>query len=430
MSNFKVKPTKAHINNEITTLDQTHKIKANNFKSRKLTLDKKKARVIECEKQLESLNNTDASNFNNNDYIFNRSKLKSEINTLKYEINDIENDVSEIEYYNLTEEYLMDYYESFDNMDIYDNEDGTIIKKAEEKEDKMPMFLQSTEKSKKKVTRRRKRKVVVENTVNILDYLQKPSPKIENGEIKVKKNRNELFNNYKIAIDPEYRGLNNKKYFSYSKCEDCDRELILIQNDGINVCEECGYACPIIIESEKPNYKDINSEKPGYPYKRSNHFNEWLAQFQAKSSTEIPKEVYDVIFAESKKNRIYNFNNVKKDYIKEILKRHKFTQYYEHIPLIIYKLNGKPPPTLTRETEELLKNSFKEIQEPFELYKPPSRVNFLSYSYVLRKLCELHEFDEFIECFSFLKTKEHMRDQDMIWKKICKHLGWKFYPSV
>ncbi|NQY31278.1 MAG: hypothetical protein HRT69_17650 [Flavobacteriaceae bacterium] len=37
-----------------------------------------------------------------------------------------------------------------------------------------------------------------------------------------------------------------------------------------------------------------------FAYKIINHFNEWLAQFQAKESTEIPKEVFDKIILEIK----------------------------------------------------------------------------------------------------------------------------------
>jgi hypothetical protein len=44
-----------------------------------------------------------------------------------------------------------------------------------------------------------------------------------------------------------------------------------------------------------------------YAYKRINHFNEWLAQFQAKESTEIPAYVYDEDSGGAQEERISNY---------------------------------------------------------------------------------------------------------------------------
>ena len=48
-----------------------------------------------------------------------------------------------------------------------------------------------------------------------------------------------------------------------------------------------------------------------------------------------------------------------------------------------------PAPKLSPYLEDKLKLMFSEIQEPFEKHCPPTRKNFLSYSYVLYKFCEL-----------------------------------------
>ena len=61
---------------------------------------------------------------------------------------------------------------------------------------------------------------------------------------------------------------------------------------------------------------------------------------------------------------------------------------------------------------------------------PPSRKNFLSYAYVLHKFCELLEFDDLLEYFPLLKSREKLHQQDIIWKKICRDLKWQFIPSL
>jgi uncharacterized Zn finger protein (UPF0148 family) len=59
-------------------------------------------------------------------------------------------------------------------------------------------------------------------------------------------------------------------------------ERILVQSEGMFVCPNCGETENAIIESDVPNFKETVSDKPSFPYKRSNHLIEWLNQFQAK----------------------------------------------------------------------------------------------------------------------------------------------------
>ena len=73
---------------------------------------------------------------------------------------------------------------------------------------------------------------------------------------------------------------------------------------------------------------------------------------------------------------------------------------------------------------------FKEIQGPFMKVWPKERKNFLSYSYVLHKFCELLELDHLLEYFPLLKSREKLHQQDVIWKCICQELQWEFIPSI
>ena len=80
--------------------------------------------------------------------------------------------------------------------------------------------------------------------------------------------------------------------------------------------------------------------------------------------------------------------------------------------------------------EEKLRHMFKEIQNPFMKYCPENRKNFLSYSYVLHKFCELLEFDDLLTYFPLLKSREKLQQQDIIWKSICNELKWQYIPSI
>ena len=154
-----------------------------------------------------------------------------------------------------------------------------------------------------------------------------------------------------------------------------------------------------------------------------------LAQFQAKESTDIPDDVYDKILHEIKKQRLLDkFITPKR--MRSILKKLGYNKYYEHVQHIINKVSGVPPPKMTREVEEKFRQMFKQCQEPFTLYCPKNRKNFLSYSYTLHKFCELLELDDFLPCFPLLKSQDKLKEQDRIWKKICEFLSWEYVPSI
>ena len=116
--------------------------------------------------------------------------------------------------------------------------------------------------------------------------------------------------------------------------------------------------------------------------------------------------------------------------MKKILKKLALQQYYEHTTFIISKLSGIPPPTINRETEEKIRLMFKQMQEPFEKHKSKTRTNFLSYSYVLHKVFQLLGLDNFVKYFPLLKNKENLRDQDIVWEKICNELNWDYFASI
>ena len=243
--------------------------------------------------------------------------------------------------------------------------------------------------------------------------------------------RDKLLEQYLQKIHPEHaRGTTVQETDSYGECPECDTEMIFSANEAIFTCTDCGYQQFILVDSDKPSYKDPPREVSYYAYKRINHFNEWLAQFQAKESTEIPQEVYEAICAELKKERILDYRTLARQKVREILKKLKFNKYYEHVPHIINRLNGQNAPVMSREIEEKLRYMFKEIQPSFQKNCPKDRSNFLSYSYVLYKFCELLDLDEYLPSFPLLKNRDKLYIQDKIWEKICADLAWQLIRSV
>ena len=249
---------------------------------------------------------------------------------------------------------------------------------------------------------------------------------INDGKITSGPNRAQLYKDYLTSL----YGYKQQKTI-LKMCTTCNIEKVQIYSDGIYVCTECGECDNGIIESEANNYKDPIIEKPTFPYKRKNHFCEWLSQFQAKESSEIPDDVIQKIKKELDKMHYSNkkINETKISKFKSILKTLKLNGYYNHVPHIKSKITGIPAPALSRDAETEFKNMFDLIQGPYEKHKPKTRVNFLSYAYVLNKFCCIKKLDCYKDYFPLLKNKSKKIAHDKIWKNICQSLLWEYHPS-
>ena len=399
MSLFKEKKSKAIKSNNIhrKTLDATHNEFHNMFKKEYSTLPVLKKKLLEIELAVEKLKSLTLKKMTD-EQISLKFEYEEQIVEMKNKIVGIESKETEHKYLLDTSLLVFQYYESKDS-----------TKK------KMPQILQTGCHS------------VSPYKNTIIDFFKHSNPSIDDDNQSISKT--DILNNYLTKVEKDYIP---KKIIEqeFDICHNCKTEMNVIQSEGIICCTLCGKTEPILIDNEKPSYKDPPREISYFAYKRINHFNEWLAQFQAKESTDIPQTVYNEILLELKKERIINIKDLTPIKLREILKKLKKNKYYEHIPHIINKLNGVPPPVMTRKTEEELRRMFKEIQIPFHKFCPENRKNFLSYSYVLHKFVQLLELDEFLPCFMLLKSREKLQQQDQIWKKICEYLQWQYIPSL
>lgn len=240
--------------------------------------------------------------------------------------------------------------------------------------------------------------------------------------------KSQAINQYMCNIDDTVEST-QYVHIEITKCRECAVNLTLDTVMGVYSCPTCGHTEDIHVFSEKGSYNDPPKESNYFAYKRINHFNEWLAQFQAKETSELPPDIYTRVKQEMKKNKLLD-RDVPYPKMREILKKLGYNKYYEHIPHLLNIIRGQKAPTLSRKSEETLRSLFKDIQLPFMKHCPPQRKNFLSYSYVLHKFCELLEYDDLLVFFPLLKSREKLQQQDQIWEKICKELDWEYIPST
>lgn len=385
---FNIKQTKRSNPEARTTLDNLHQIQMTQLQQEKEDINKINEQISEFIQQIEEC--TD---------IVIKTKLEEQLSILKRKRDEWNENKPIYDYFFETGDILYKYYDLQDKIQKGDTSGGTVKAKPGS--------------------------VLAALHGGSLESL---SPRVRNqGE----EGREILLEKYLQKIDPEHaRASTNSLEDPYGMCEKCDKEMTFSANEALFFCEGCGHQEFVLIDSDKPSYKDPPREVTYYAYKRINHFNEWLAQFQAKESTEIPEEVFEAILEELRKERITTTEGLKPAKIREILKKLKHTNFYEHVPYILNRINGKTAPIMSREVEEKLRFMFKEIQSSFVKHCPKNRSNFLSYSYVLYKFCELLELDEYLQCFPLLKNRDKLYNQDKIWQLICKDLGWEFIRSV
>ena len=369
-------------NNILTTLDNKHQEKMTEFNCQEENLYKKKKKYKKLVKELESLNQILPIDLTQ-DIIDSKANIKYEIENIEIEINQLENRSDELNYYDNVLDILEEYY----------NPTTPQAQPAET------------------------------NIININDIFKKK----DTNSITTDKSR--LYDKYMKAVY-NINTRKTKNVHIIKLCSKCKVEKTIHANDGFIICTVCGDSEPILLESDKPSYKDSNMESKACAYKRANHLSEILNQFQAKESTEIDPEIYLQIKEELRIQRIHDYSKLEHKNMKKILKKLKLNKYYEHTHHIINTLNGVPPPTMKREQEENIKKMFKEIQKPFTIFRPKKRKNFLNYNYIIHKICELYSYDEFLSHFPLLKSRTNLEEQDSVWKKICEYLNYDFIPSI
>jgi transposase-like protein len=243
--------------------------------------------------------------------------------------------------------------------------------------------------------------------------------------------RQDIYNAYLAEIEEVHgQAKTTDKY--RRPCPNCGANFSFTfdESQSEDSCIECGYV--EYVQGEEVGFKEEQEMEKNivYSYKRENHFNEWVSQFQAKESTSVPPEVIDQLRAEFKKQKIKELSEITHEKVKALLKKLDKSKYYEHVPYITTILNGIQPPTMSQSLEDKLRLMFHQIQKPFEKHRPKDRKNFLSYSYTLYKFCELLGEDDYLPCFPLLKSKEKLYKQDEIWKGICHELRWQVIKTV
>jgi hypothetical protein len=257
-------------------------------------------------------------------------------------------------------------------------------------------------------------------------------------DIKQDQPNQQYYRKYRSRVDPCYVYAPESNLNDDNFCYKCQKFRVLHQDESIMVCETCYSQTTLANNPERPSIKDPPAESRSfYEYKRFTHFCDWLANLQGKESHIVPDEVIDAVIREIRRKKMDDrLDELTEEDIKGFLKKYKgqgYDRYYDHATQILFRITDIPPIQMTPEMEHNLQLMFVQIQEPFELYKN-GRTNFSSYAYIIYKCCQLLGYTEFLPKLRLHKNLAKVYEHDMIWKRICQHLGgeemgWKFIKS-
>lgn len=244
MSTFKNKNKKIPVSDKRVTLDTKHTEMMKHFDKLKKSLPSKKRKYDILKREYNNLDSYALKDMDS-ESINRKFDLRDELEILGKEIENIENQTEEKKYYLNAGNLLCEYY---DNVTKKDNSAGdmSIIDKMNHNK--------------------------FQGDIN--NYIDR-----ERGFQGAK-----YFNEYVKIIDPS--NINHGELMiKHEQCDSCGGEKTYSSSEGYNVCESCGEIDRVVIDFEKPSYKDPPLETSYFAYKRSNHYAEFL--FQMEGSFQI-----------------------------------------------------------------------------------------------------------------------------------------------
>ena len=160
--------------------------------------------------------------------------------------------------------------------------------------------------------------------------------------------------------------------------------------------------------------------------KRVNHFKFWVQRIQGEETNRVTETDLQLV-----RDQLALMPHLEITYhrIREALRILKKRHFYNNTYYIQKRLTGEALVTFSKDHEEALLFLFRKIQTAYATVRV-DRVNMLSYSFLIKKFAEILGWHEIAFQLPTLRSREKLRDQDLIWRGICHELQFPYYTSV
>jgi DNA-directed RNA polymerase subunit RPC12/RpoP len=251
MSHFRYRvqqPPTSIVHEKNITLDATHKKNISVYKKEKNNIKNYKEELTELKIEFNELDKRKRHTLSNDEldrfFILKKEIKKNNENIEKINSNDEFNN-----YYINTNKILYTYFDSVDS-----NKKHAV----DSKKNKKPKVNQSNFfKRYEETDEEEPVKKVTNYDIGGIFEDEEDETELQRGE-----------------LHEQFMGIVNKQYFVPIKtrivdeypCQICRVDMRIIQNEAMIVCDDCGYMEPILIDSNKPSYKDPPPEISYFAY--------------------------------------------------------------------------------------------------------------------------------------------------------------------
>jgi len=259
------------------------------------------------------------------------------------------------------------------------------------------------------------KEILLENisNANIIDRMDRLIEKVDDEE---------LLNQYRNIDIPM-----NTKITQNNICEYCGEAMILSYNVDYYICDDCSLNRPII-NGRTESIKNIPRSKIGN-FNPERHFKTWMDRIFAKenddelkqsnlSSDTIIKMIRDSLISRSK-----SIEHLTIDDIRLVLKELDITSLNKNTSLIVKKLTGRAPPSITENQYLHVHSLFILVMEARDNIPNIIKSNRIYYPYYIGKILDVILTDphqrKILNYIHFHKEST-LSYNDMEWEEICK----------
>ena len=197
--------------------------------------------------------------------------LLDEKNDLIQRVEKVQNQEDITDYYLENGELIFQYYDQKQNPNFMKKKRTSHNAKKTMKKDSILYYLMKNRRKTPEEKEKTEEEEVVEKEEDNTS-VAKPDDGVYKGMLKYI-GKNDVIDKYMRKMDPNYQiPLEYDENIDY--CENCKCPMTIVHSEGIVRCEKCGMQEDILIDSDKPSYKDPPREMSYFSYKKLNHLAE------------------------------------------------------------------------------------------------------------------------------------------------------------
>jgi len=201
-------------------------------------------------------------------------------------------------------------------------------------------------------------------------------------------------------------------------CANCNKEFVLVSQESIVVCPECGDSEHLIYcNSDFIENVDVKSNQ----YERGPLYRRYLMQFHENAPVP-PPDVINIVYKQLSKVHIMLSTKVKPTPIAQILRDEKLQKWTPYSVRIAKYINNEPIVSLPQDLLERLVMRFEKITKVFTVTKQKHRKKIMNFEFLTKQFLHMENRPDLAEWFACHKTRLVLKQADTRLRRCSKQL--------